>query len=98
MCGSCVKVDGRCFELPGAETMTIRKLIAAVAALSFVAVSATDAAAKHKRYKTRYGGSYAYVPVAPYGARTPGPPWAQPWECYTDEGYGRYRPCNAGRR
>ena len=29
---------------------------------------------------------------APVGlqARTPGPPWAMPNECYTDEGYGRY--------
>ena len=78
--------------------MRCNTLIAALTALAFVAGGATDAAAKHKRYKVRHGGPYAYVPVSPYGARTPGPPWAQPWECYTDEGYGRYRPCNAGRR
>jgi hypothetical protein len=29
--------------------------------------------------------------------RTPGPPWAMPNECYTDEGYGRYTPCSLGR-
>ncbi len=78
--------------------MNGKTLIAAVAAFSFVAVGAADAASKHKRKHHRHGGAYAYVPVSPYGARTPGPPWTQPWECFTDEGYGRYRPCNAGRR
>ena len=29
--------------------------------------------------------------------RTPGPPWAMPNECYTDEGYGRYSPCDRRR-
>jgi hypothetical protein len=24
------------------------------------------------------------------------PAWASPYECYYDEGYGRYRACNAG--
>ena len=24
------------------------------------------------------------------------PAWSSPYECYYDEGYGRYRPCNAG--
>ena len=74
--------------------MSYRTLIAAVAALSCGA----DAASKHKRYKVRHGAAYAYGPVSPYGARTPGPPWAQPWECFTDEGYGRYRSCSSGRR
>jgi len=78
--------------------MNYRILIAAVAAFSFVAIGTADAASKHKRNKARHGAAYAYVPVSPYGARTPGPPWAQPWECFTDEGYGRYRSCSAGRR
>jgi len=73
--------------------------IAVLAALSFVALGATDASAKHKRHRLhRVAPSYAYVPVSPYAAATPRPPWAQPWECFTDEGYGRYRPCSAGRR
>jgi hypothetical protein len=78
--------------------MNIKVLIAAVAALSFAATGAADAKSKHKRHKAYYGGPYAYVHTPPHFARTPGPPWAAPWECYTDEGYGRYRPCNAGRR
>lgn len=76
--------------------MNPTKLIAAVAALSFVAVSAADAAAKHKRHKARHG-AVVYHTVAPY-VGTPRPPWAQPWECFTDEGYGRYRSCSSGRR
>jgi hypothetical protein len=76
--------------------MSIKVLNVAVA-ISFAAVGAADAKSKHKRYRVHHGAPYAYVPVSPYAARTPGPPWAQPWECYTDEGYGRYRPCSAGR-
>ncbi len=77
--------------------MNYRILIAVVTALSFVAIGTADAASKHKRYKVRQGAAYAYVHVSPYGMRTPGPPWAQPWECFTDEGYGRYRSCSARR-
>jgi hypothetical protein len=29
--------------------------------------------------------------------QTPRPIWAGPAECYTDEGYGRYWPCGAGK-
>lgn len=81
--------------------MNCKTLILAVAAVSFVAVGTADAAGKHKRkyrHYGSYGGAYASMPVAPWGAQTAGPPWAQPWECFTDEGYGRYRPCSAGRR
>ncbi len=83
--------------------MSCKTSIAAAAALSFLAVGTADAASKHKRHKVYRGPAYAYVPAAPYGyapgpyARTPGPPWAQPWECFTDEGYGRYRACSSGR-
>jgi hypothetical protein len=76
--------------------MTFTKLIAAAVALSFVAIGAADAASKPKREKVlRADGVVAYLPATP--AATPRPPWAAPWECYTDEGYGRYRSCSAGR-
>jgi hypothetical protein len=77
--------------------MNTKILVAAAVAVSLAAVGAADAKNKHKRYRAYHGVPYAYVPVSPHYARTPGPPWAQPWECYTDEGYGRYRPCNSGR-
>jgi len=76
--------------------MHLTRMIAAAAALSFVALSPTGAAAKHKRYKAP--PVVAYHQIAPYGAGTARPPWAQPWECFTDEGYGRYRSCSSGRR
>jgi hypothetical protein len=46
-----------------------------------------------------YGGPRAYGGWnAPVYMRTPGPPWAMPNECYTDEGYGRFTPCDRGGR
>ena len=45
-----------------------------------------------------YGGPRYYGGWnAPVYLRTPGPPWAGPNECYTDEGYGRYSSCDRGR-
>jgi hypothetical protein len=32
----------------------------------------------------------------PYAAYPSRPAWAAPWQCFTDEGYGRFRPCDAG--
>lgn len=75
--------------------MNLIRSIAAVAALSIIAIAPTDAAAKQKRYKVQRVVVY---PAAPYWAGTARPPWAQPWECFTDEGYGRYRSCSSGRR
>jgi len=77
--------------------MTLAKLIIAAAALSLFASGAADASGKPKRNKiVRADGVVAYLPA--YTMGTPRPPWAAPWECYTDEGYGRYRSCSAGRR
>ena len=80
--------------------MAIKILLAAVAALSLAGIGAADAASKHKHHKTRtmvHQPAGLAAPVAPYFTRTPGPPWASPAECYTDEGYGRYWPCGAGK-
>ena len=49
-------------------------------------------------FRQRHVAPIAAVPAAPYGARTPGPVWAtSPYDCFTDEGYGRYLPCSSGR-
>ena len=78
--------------------MTIKILVAAMAALSLAGISGADAATKHKRHKVMvHHPARLAAPVAPYVTRTPGPPWAGPAECYTDEGYGRYWLCGAGR-
>ena len=75
----------------------LRIIVAAIVAFSFAGADSADAASKRKRHKARHIAPIAAVPAVPYGVRTPGPVWAQPWECYTDEGYGRYTPCGAGR-
>ena len=87
-----------------------RTLLLAAAALSLIApATSADAGSKHKHkyYRSHYGAAYAPAPgyhPPPYGGwnapvymRTPGPAWAMPNECYTDEGYGRYTPCSLGR-
>lgn len=74
-----------------------RIFIAALALLSF-ACGAADAATKKKRTRHVAPAHATYAPVYPYHTQAPGRPvWANPNECYTDEGYGRYWPCGAGR-
>jgi hypothetical protein len=68
---------------------------------------------KHKQYRHHHGAWHApgyHGPQyyggpryhggwnAPVYLRTPGPPWAMPNECFTDEGYGRFTPCDRGGR
>jgi len=78
--------------------MTIKTLLAAVAALSIAGIGAADAASKHKRHKAMaHHPAGLYAPATPNTAQTRGPIGANPNECFTDEGYGRYWPCGAGR-
>ena len=72
----------------------LKIIVAAAVAISFAGLDVADAASK-KKQKVRATAPVGYV--APQYLRTPGPPWAGPGECYTDEGYGRYWPCGAGR-
>jgi hypothetical protein len=73
----------------------LRVSLAILVILSFANLSGADAANKRKKPKVRP------APVgtlqAPAMARTPGPSWAGPNECFTDEGYGRYWPCGGGK-
>jgi hypothetical protein len=78
---------------------SISRLLVAAMALALTAGVADAAHKKHKRivrhhYPLATEATAAY-PYANY-ARGPRPPWAAPWQCFTDEGYGRYRPCDAG--
>jgi hypothetical protein len=73
--------------------MKAKVLIAAVAVLSLAGAGAANAY-HHKRHKHR-GPAIAYVQPGPMALPGPRPVWAAPWACYTDEGYGRYRPCDA---
>jgi hypothetical protein len=73
----------------------LRTLIAVVVTISFVSLDAAEAASKRKLKKPLPAAS-ATMSAKPV-VRTPGPTWAMPGECFTDEGYGRYWPCGAGR-
>ena len=78
--------------------MNTKMLVAAVAALSLAGVSVANATHHGKRHKklVRYHGpAMVYVPYSPAAIPGPRPVWAAPGSCYTDEGYGRYRPCDA---
>jgi hypothetical protein len=68
--------------------------IAAMALLSVVGLAPADAATKKK---VRHPAPATVAPLYAYPAPTRGPVWAAPGECYTDEGYGRYWPCGAGK-
>ena len=68
-------------------------LIATVALLPAATVNA-DARAKHKRYRVVHAPpAVTYVPVDPVFRGRPA--WAQPWQCFDDQGYGRYIPCGS---
>ena len=73
----------------------LRVMLTVLAVLSIASLDAAEAASKRKKPKVRPAPIGALQ--APTMARTPGPPWAGPGECYTDEGYGRYSPCGQGR-
>jgi hypothetical protein len=73
----------------------LKIVLAAVVALCLAGIDTADAASKRKRQKVR-SVPVVTMPAKPAIARTPGPIWAGPNECFTDEGYGRYLPCGAG--
>jgi len=61
-----------------------------------LATVAADAAPRHKHKHGR-----VMHPVAVRGAPAQlfpnRPAWSSPYDCFTDEGYGRFWPCGAGR-
>jgi hypothetical protein len=74
----------------------LKIVVAAVAVLALIGSDAADAAGKHKRQKVRAHPPAVTVPMKSTVTRRPGPSWAGPNDCYTDEGYGRYLPCGGG--
>ena len=70
-----------------------RLLIAAGIAL-FV-MSPAEAASRHK-HKGRAPAAQSALAPAVQRAFTNRPTWAAPQQCYTNDGYGRYLPCDVG--
>jgi hypothetical protein len=91
--------------------MQAKLLIATAAALAVLGASAADAASrKYKRHKVYrahppivvYGGApawhYGFGAYRAYPGHPPNrPAWTRGTECYTDEGYGRFSPCDMSR-
>ena len=89
--------------------MKAKILIATCAALAVLGASAADAASrKHTRHHVyRHHAPVVVHGMAPwhgYGAYRAypdhprnRPAWTRGTECYTDEGYGRFSPCDMSR-
>jgi len=75
----------------------LRILIASLSLLSLAYAGTADAATKKKVTHHAAAASAITAPAHPNYTATRGPLWANPNECFTDEGYGRYWPCGAGK-
>lgn len=75
----------------------LRVMLTVLAILSIASLDA-GAAGKRKRHKVKAIPPTHNAPAYPASTRTPGPPWAGPGECYTDDGYGRYVLCGTGKQ
>jgi hypothetical protein len=63
------------------------------AGLVIAAASPADAASRHK-HKVRAAVTQSVPVMQP--AFTNRPAWAAPQQCYTNDGYGRFLPCDVG--
>lgn len=70
------------------------RLAILVAFLAAVGVSNADAAAQHKHKVRAAPMTKQTAPVQPAFANRP--PWAAPQQCFTNDGYGRFLPCETG--
>jgi hypothetical protein len=73
------------------------KLILASAIVVTLAGTAADAASGRKHRKPVYRSApMSQTYQVPQRSGPIGPAWAGPNQCWTDEGYGRYAPCDGG--
>ena len=73
----------------------MRTILIAILATAVLAAMPADAAARHK-HKRHHAAAPRVVRTAPAPVLNR-PAWASPYQCYTDEGYGRFWPCGAGK-
>jgi hypothetical protein len=67
-----------------------------LAAISAVALTAGADAAPRKK-SADHGDRYVHRQGSPYQQISPSRPvWAAPQQCFTDDGYGRFTPCEGG--
>lgn len=72
----------------------MNRLIVAAAVTASLVASIATANAGWTRHHPHHARAMWSSPAA---MRQVGPPWSGPNQCWTDEGYGRYAPCD-GRR
>jgi hypothetical protein len=96
LCDSISECWGRNQKRKKSKKMrTFSYVLAAVAAVAFTA--GADAAPRKKQMERH--DSYVQRQASPYGQVSPSRPlWAGPNQCFTDEGYGRYSPCDLSGR
>lgn len=71
----------------------MRRILLAAALVTAV-VGSADAATTKKKHYVRAERPLASAPVfTPSNTR---PAWAAPQQCFTDDGYGRFTPCEGG--
>jgi hypothetical protein len=70
-----------------------------IPAVAFMFVGIGDAESAQRQTNRQGGWNNAPVRLQgqPQGFPTR-PAWAQPVDCFTDDGYGRFRSCSAGGR
>ena len=74
----------------------MHRLVFLVAAgIAIAAMSPADAAPRHK-HKVRAAPAVTQRAPVMYPVVANRPIWAAPQQCFTDEGYGRFVPCDVG--
>ena len=72
-----------------------RLVFLTAAGIAIAALSPADAAPRNK-HKVRAAPAVTQPAPAMYPAVANRPVWAAPQQCFTDEGYGRFVPCDVG--
>jgi hypothetical protein len=73
------------------------RILITAAALALAGIGAAQSAPRPQAQQ----GTWNSAPVRLQGQQNgfpTRPAWAQPGECFTDDGYGRFRSCSAGGR
>ena len=73
-----------------------RTLLTAALAATVFGVASADAAPQRKHHRRVPHVAAQTYAVPAVRAPQVGPAWSGPNQCWTDEGYGRYAPCDGG--
>jgi hypothetical protein len=70
--------------------------LTATAGIVLSGFGSADAATRHKAKHHAQPPAARQAPVIPRDVSTNRPRWASPQQCFTDDGYGRFTPCEGG--